>query len=266
MLPEQTMEKLYAMKLNGVAEAWEEQRQQPHSTDLNFDDRLALLVERQWISKENRALATRLKYARLRQTACLEDVDFRHPRGLKRATIDQLASCEWIRHHRNCLITGPTGVGKSYLACALAHKACREGFRACYYYVPKLFRELSVAQADGSLTRLLRKLARADLLVIDDWGLSPLPISIDCSSRSLMTARAPVPPSSPVNTRSTPGTNLPAIPPWATRSSTDSSTTHTSSNSKVTRSERREAKHEKHPKTKRGTQVKTAQSAKSPYS
>ena len=174
MLPEQTMEKLYAMKLNGVAEAWEEQRQQPHSTDLNFDDRLALLVERQWIWKENRALATRLKYARLRQTACLEDVDFRHPRGLKRATIDQLASCEWIRHHRNCLITGPTGVGKSYLACALAHKACREGFRACYYYVPKLFRELSVAQADGSLTRLLRKLARADLLVIDDWGLSPL--------------------------------------------------------------------------------------------
>jgi DNA replication protein DnaC len=174
MLPEQTMEKLYAMKLNGVAEAWEEQRQQPHSTDLNFDDRLALLVERQWIWKENRALATRLKYARLRQAACLEDVDFRHPRGLKRATIDQLASCEWLRHHRNCLITGPTGVGKSYLACALAHKACREGFRALYYYVPKLFRELAVAQADGSLTRLLKKLARADLLIVDDWGLSPL--------------------------------------------------------------------------------------------
>ena len=166
MLPEQTMEKLYAMKLNGVAEAWEEQRQQPHSTDLNFDDRLALLVERQWIWKENRALATRLKYARLRQAACLEDVDFRHPRGLKRATIDQLASCEWLRHHRNCLITGPTGVGKSYLACALAHKACREGFRALYYYVPKLFRQLSLAEADGSLTRLLKKLARVDLLLM----------------------------------------------------------------------------------------------------
>ena len=174
MLIEQTVEKLYAMKLNGMAEAWEEQRQQPHSADLNFDDRLAFLVERQWIWKENRALVTRLKYAGLRQSACLEDIDFRHPRGLKRATIDQLASCDWIRHHQNCLITGPTGVGKSYLACALAHKACREGFRAFYCYVPKLFRELTQAQADGSLTRLLKKLARVDLLAIDDWGLTPL--------------------------------------------------------------------------------------------
>jgi DNA replication protein DnaC len=174
MLTEQTMEKLYAMKLNGLAEAWEEQRQQPHSTDLSFDDRLAMLVERQWIWKENRALATRLQYAGLKQTACLEDIDFRHPRGLKRAAIDQLASCDWIRHHRHCLITGPTGVGKSYLGCALAHKACREGFRALYYYVPKLFRQLNLAQADGSLTRLLKKLARVDLLLIDDWGLTPL--------------------------------------------------------------------------------------------
>jgi DNA replication protein DnaC len=174
MLPEQTMEKLYAMKLNGIADAWEEQRQQPHSSDLSFDDRLAILVERQWIWKENRALATRLQYAHLKQTACLEDIDFRHPRGLKRAAIDQLASCEWIRHRRPCLITGPTGVGKSYLACALAHKACQEGFRALYYYGPKLFRELNQAQADGSLTRLLKKLARVDLLAVDDWGLTPL--------------------------------------------------------------------------------------------
>ena len=102
------------------------------------------------------------------------DIDFRHPRGLKRAAIDQLASCEWIRHRRPCLITGPTGVGKSYLACALAHKACQEGFRALYYYGPKLFRELNQAQADGSLTRLLKKLARVDLLAVDDWGLTPL--------------------------------------------------------------------------------------------
>ena len=174
MLTEQTIEKLYAMKLNGMAEAWTEQRQQPQSNDLNFDDRLAFLVDRQWIWKENRALITRLKYAKLRQNACLEDIDFRHPRGLKRATLDQLASCQWIRHHQNCLITGPTGVGKSYLACALAHKACREGFRTLYYYLPKLFRELSLTQADGSLIRLLKKLARVDLLVIDDWGLTSL--------------------------------------------------------------------------------------------
>jgi len=174
MLTEPTMEKLYAMKLNGMADAWQEQQQQPQSSDLSFDDRLAMLVERQWIWKENRALATRLQYARLKQPACLEDIDFRHPRKLKRAAIDQLASCDWVRHHHHCLITGPTGVGKSYLACALAHQACREGFRALYYYVPKLFRQLTLAQADGSLTRLLKKLAKVDLLLIDDWGLTPL--------------------------------------------------------------------------------------------
>jgi DNA replication protein DnaC len=201
MLPEQTMEKLYAMKLNGIAEAWEEQRQQPHSSDLSFDERLAILVERQWIWKENRALATRLQYAHLKQTACLEDINFRHPRGLKRAAIDQLASCEWIRQRRPCLITGPTGVGKSYLACALAHKACQEGFRALYYYGPKLFRELNQAQADGSLTRLLKKLARVDLLAVDDWGLTPLQpdqyrlfleILDDRTGASLLTSQYPI--------------------------------------------------------------------------
>ena len=174
MLVEQTLEKLYAMKLNGMAEAWNEQRKNPQSTDLNFDDLLAFLVDRQWIWKENRALNTRLKYANLRQAACLEDVDFRHPRGLQRAAINQLAACDWIQHHQNCLITGPTGVGKSYLACALAQKACREGYRTLYYYTPKLFRELGVSQADGTMIKLLKKLARVDLLVIDDWGLTPL--------------------------------------------------------------------------------------------
>ena len=174
MLTQQTMEKLYMMKLNGLADAYEEQRQQAHITDLSFDERLAMLVERQWIWKENRALATRLRFARLKQSAAVEDIDYRHPRGLQRASIDQLASCEWIQHHQHCLITGPTGAGKSFLGCALAHKACREGFRALYYYVPKLFRELDLARADGSLPGLLKKLARVDLLVIDDWGLVPL--------------------------------------------------------------------------------------------
>ena len=160
--------------LNGLAEAWLEQQQHPHSSDLSFDERLGMLAERQWLWKENRALVTRLKFAQLRQSACLEDIDYRHPRALKRAVVEQLAACDWIRHHRHCIITGPTGVGKSYLACAFAHKACREQFRALYFYAPKFFRALNLAQADGSLTRLLRKLARVDLLVIDDWGMSPL--------------------------------------------------------------------------------------------
>ena len=107
MLAEVTLDKLYAMKLNGLAEAWLEQQQQPQSGDLSFDERLAMLVERQWIWKENRALVTRLKFAQLKQSACLEDIDYRHPRGLKRAVVEQLASCEWIRHHRHCIITGP---------------------------------------------------------------------------------------------------------------------------------------------------------------
>jgi len=174
MLTEPTFDKLYAMKLHGMAQAWQEQRQQAQSADLDFDERLALLVERQWLWKENRALATRLKYAGLKQAACIEDIDYHHPRGLKRPAIGQLASGDWIRQHRKCLITGPTGVGKSYLACALAHQACRDGCRTLYFYLPKLIRQLLAAQADGSLTRLLRKIARVDLLVVDDWGLTPL--------------------------------------------------------------------------------------------
>ena len=174
MLTQQTLEQLYDMRLHGMADAWQEQQQQPRAADLSFDERLAMLVERQWLWKENRALATRLKYAGLRHDACLENIDFRHPRGLQRAVINQLASGQWIRHHHHCLITGPTGVGKSYLACALAHKACRDGFRALYYYLPKLVRQLMTAQADGTLPRLLKKIARVDILVVDDWGLVEL--------------------------------------------------------------------------------------------
>lgn len=171
MLLEPTINKLQAMKLNGMVEALEEQRKSAEAATLSFEDRLALLVERQWLWKENRALTTRLKFAKLRQPACVEDIDYRHHRGLQRSVIDQLTSSDWVQYGQNCIITGPTGVGKSYLACALAQKACRDGYRTMYFYAPKLFRELLAGQADGSLPALLKKLAKARLLVIDDWGL-----------------------------------------------------------------------------------------------
>jgi DNA replication protein DnaC len=172
MLNHQTMEKLATLRLEGMAQALEEQRRQVDISQLDFEERFALLVERQWLWRENRALAARLQHAQLKVAASLEDIDYRHPRGLKRAQIDQLRASDWVAKHHNCLITGPTGSGKTYLACALAHQACRDGHRACYYYAPKLFRELQNAQADGSLIKLLKRLARAALIVIDDFGVA----------------------------------------------------------------------------------------------
>ena len=174
MLHEPTKTKLYAMKLNGMAEAYDEQRAQPRSAELSFDERFGLLVERQWLWKENRALTTRLAQARLKQPACIEDLDFTAARGLKRALVEQLTSCDWVQHHQNVIITGPTGCGKTFVACALAHKACREAYRVLYFYGPKLFRSLSSAHADGSLTALLKKIAKAQVLVVDDWGLAKI--------------------------------------------------------------------------------------------
>jgi len=171
MLYEPTVTKMQAMKLHGMVEALEEQRKTADMASLSFEDRLAMIVERQWLWKENRTLTTRLKYAKLRQPACLEDIDYRHHRGLQRSTMEHLAGSDWIQYGQNCIITGSTGLGKTYLACALAQKACRDGYRTVYFYAPKLFRELSIGQADGSLPGLLKKLAKARLLVIDDLGL-----------------------------------------------------------------------------------------------
>lgn len=175
MLLNPTLEKLRALRLTGLAQALEEQRQQNDLVSLSFEDRLALLVERQWLWQENRGLALRLKKAQLKINASLEDLDYRNSRGLKRAQIEQLRASAWVEDHRNCLITGPTGSGKTYLACALGAQACREGHRTLYFYAPKLFRALETARADGSLLPLLKKLARAPLILVDDLGIASVP-------------------------------------------------------------------------------------------
>jgi len=172
MLYTQTLEKLRALRLEGMADALEEQRQQSNITQLEFEERLGLLVERQWLWKENRGWAARLKNAQFKISATLEDLDYRSSRGLKRAQIDQLRASQWVRSHRNCLITGPTGCGKTYLGCALGHQACRDGHRTRYFYAPKFFRGLETARADGSLFAFFKKLARTPLIVIDDLGIS----------------------------------------------------------------------------------------------
>jgi len=171
MLFEQTVSQMQAMKWEGMITALEEQRQQSSITDLDFEERFGMLVERQWLWQESRALTGRLRRARLKTQACLEDINYRHKRGLRRDSIEQMIGAEWVRCHRNCIITGPTGTGKTYLGCALGHQACRDGFGTLYYYAPKLFRDLRNAQLDGSLITLLRKLARMRLLIIDDWGM-----------------------------------------------------------------------------------------------
>ena len=171
MLYEQTMARMETMKLDGMATALDEQRQQASITDLDFEERLGMLIERQWLWQQNRALTRRLRTARLKVNACLEDINYRKKRGLRRDSIEQMIGADWARCHRSAIVTGPTGTGKTYLACALGHQACRDGFRTLYYYAPKLFRDLRNAQLDGSLIRLLRKLAKTQLLVIDDWGM-----------------------------------------------------------------------------------------------
>jgi DNA replication protein DnaC len=175
MLQEPMMEKLLAMRLHGMVEALKAQEQDAAARELGFLERLGLLVDRQWNWRQNQALARRLHVAKLRGNACIEEIDYRAARGLDKSVIRGLAQdSAWVRNHEHIFILGPTGVGKSFVASALAQKACRDGYSALYTRAAALFRDLALARADGSLRLLLAKLSRIDVLVIDDWAMAPL--------------------------------------------------------------------------------------------
>lgn len=175
MLNQQTLNKLFVMRLNGMADAFRQQLEQTGLGELSFEERFGMLVDRQWSWKEDRALSRRLRASRLKSTASVEDIDYQVPRGLDRSLVRSLtAESEWVKKHQNVILTGATGVGKSWLATALAHKACRDGYTSYYARASQLFRELALAHADGSFSRLLRRLALTDVLVIDDWAMAPL--------------------------------------------------------------------------------------------
>nr|AAF80265.1 putative ATP-binding protein [Pseudomonas sp. JR1] len=173
MLPNPTLDKLQTLRLHGMIKALGEQHATPDINDLSFDERLGLMVDRELTEREDARLTTRLKAARLRHNACLEDIDYRSPRGLDKALILQLGSGPVLRDGLNLIIGGPTGVGKTWLACALAHKACRDGYSVRYLRLPRLMEELGLAHGDGRFAKLMAGYAKTDLLILDDWGLAP---------------------------------------------------------------------------------------------
>jgi DNA replication protein DnaC len=174
MLAEQTMEKLVAMRLHGMAAALREWLAKPKDKDLAPADLVGLLADAEWVYRENAKLKSRLKKAKLKQPACIEDIDYGHARGLSKAVMLDLAMSRWVTSKQNVILTGKTGVGKSYLACALANKACRDGFTVAYRRSSRLFDELAQARVDGTYPLLLRRLAKTQVLVIDDFGLEVL--------------------------------------------------------------------------------------------
>jgi DNA replication protein DnaC len=174
MLAHPTHERLIALGLAGMARAFEDQRRSPDIAALSFEERLGLMVDREAADRDAKRIATRLKFAALRQNAVVEDVDLRTPRGIDRALFQKLVAGDWITRAKGLLVTGPTGVGKSWIACALGHKACRDGRSVLYQRVPRLFEALALARGDGRYARLLKTLGRVQLLILDDWGLSTL--------------------------------------------------------------------------------------------
>lgn len=174
MLTEPTVEKLRALRLETMATGYVEQQQKPDITELGFDERFGLLVDAEHLARENRRIKLRMREAKLKLgQACVEDIDYAPQRGLDKSTIRQLATCSWIEEHQGVIVSGPTGTGKTYIACALANQACRKGYRVLYCRASRLFDELVLSRASGMYGRLLGKLARTDVLLIDDWGLKP---------------------------------------------------------------------------------------------
>lgn len=175
MLPQPTIEKMKAMRLEAMVEAWKRLEQDEQSRQLPFADQLGLLVDHLWVWRQNLAFEQRLKRAHLKAGPCVEDIDYRAGRGLDKSLLRQLASASaWVEKHENIFLLGPTGVGKSYLATALAQKACRDGYSVLYLRATALFRELALARGDGSLPQLFQRLARTDVLVVDDWAMAPM--------------------------------------------------------------------------------------------
>lgn len=174
MLTQPTIEKLHAMKLAAMARAFADQMQSPDIARLSFEERFGLIVDYQMTELENKRMLNRLKNAKLRLSASLEDLDFKQGRGLDRSTVMSLALNQWVRSHHNILVTGPTGAGKSYLACALAQKACRDGHTTLYQRVPRLLREIAVARLDGRYVKLITPIIKCEVLILDDLLISPL--------------------------------------------------------------------------------------------
>lgn len=171
MLIQQTREHLHTLRLTGMLQALDEQLEQPAMAELSFEERLAILVDREVLYRENRRLERLLRAAKLRVGACVEDIDYRHPRGLEKPRMASLVALEWIRQSLNLCLTGPTGSGKTWLACAFGNEACRRGFSVRYLRLPRLFEMLRISHGDGSYTKLMNQLLKTDLLILDDWGI-----------------------------------------------------------------------------------------------
>ena len=174
MLANHSHERLAALGLTGMAKAFDDQQRQPDVAALAFEERLGLMIDREVTERDNKRLVARLKFAALRQAAVVEDIDLRTPRGIERAFFAKLVDGDWIARKHNLLITGPTGVGKTWIACALGHKACRDNRSVLYHRMPRMFEALALARGDGRHARLLKALSRVELLILDDWGLAPL--------------------------------------------------------------------------------------------